>query len=151
MPTAKLEMCIGINDVIIPYRIDTGSDRNIMPWYIFQKLFPKVTESQFVKTIKSHIKLNMYNKAIITQLGTFAVIISYKNNRRKCDFFVVPENGQALLGMPDTVTLNIIKVNIDSIEVESTQRENYNTNIRDTKMSNANRKLKGQKMLYKHR
>ena len=33
-------------------------------------------------------------------------------------FFVVPGNGQVLLGMPDTVVLNILNLNIDSIQVE---------------------------------
>ena len=33
-------------------------------------------------------------------------------------FFVVPGNGQALLGMPDTVLLNIINLNIDSTQKE---------------------------------
>ena len=35
---------------------------------------------------------------------------------QKCTFFVVPGNGQALLGMPDTVVLNLINLNIDSIQ-----------------------------------
>ena len=33
-------------------------------------------------------------------------------------FFVVPGNGQALLGMPDTTALKIINLNIDSIQAE---------------------------------
>ena len=33
-------------------------------------------------------------------------------------FFVVPGNGQALLGLPDRVALNIINLNIDSIQKE---------------------------------
>ena len=33
-------------------------------------------------------------------------------------FFVVPGNDQALLGMPDAAALNIINLNIDSIQVE---------------------------------
>ena len=33
-------------------------------------------------------------------------------------FFVVPGNGQALLRMPDTAALNIINLNIDSIQAE---------------------------------
>ena len=33
-------------------------------------------------------------------------------------FFVVPGNGQVLLGMPDTAVLNIINLNIDSIQKE---------------------------------
>ena len=44
----------------------------------------------------------------------------YKNNRRKCEFFVVHGNGQALLGMQDTAALNIININIDSLEAENT-------------------------------
>ena len=42
------------------------------------------------------------------------------NNRRKCEFFVVPGNGQVLLGMPDTAALNIINVNIDFLVAEDT-------------------------------
>ena len=96
-----------------------------------------------MKTIKNHIKLKMYNKTFITQLGTCMVIIAYKNNRRKCEFCVVLGNGQALLGMADTAALNIIIVNIDSIEAEGTQRENCNTNIGNTKMSNAKQETHG--------
>ena len=48
------------------------------------------------------------------------VTIEYKSNRRKCEFFVVLGNGQVLLGMPDTVTLKIININIISLEAEDT-------------------------------
>ena len=41
MLIAKLEMCIGNNNVRILYKIDTGSDNNIMPCYIFKKIVPK--------------------------------------------------------------------------------------------------------------
>ena len=71
------------------------------------------------------------------QLGICTVTIEYKNNRRKCEFFVVLGNGQVLLGMPDTAALNIININIDSLEAEDTQRENCNTNTDDAKISNA--------------
>ena len=63
------------------------------------------------------------------------VIIDYKDNKKKCEFFVVPRNGQALLGMPDTAALKIINVNIDSIEAASMWKENCNTNIEDAKIS----------------
>ena len=132
MLTAKLDMCVGNINVIIPYKIDTGSDSNIMSWYIFKKLFPRVTESQLAKTIKSQIKLKINNKIFITQLGMCMVTINYKKkiNKKKCEFFVVPGNDQALLGMPDTTALNIINVYIDSIEAEGTHRENCNTNMK---------------------
>ena len=106
-------------------------------------MFPRVTESQLMKTVKNHIKLRMYNKTCITQLGTCVVIIDYKNNRKKCEFSVVLGNGQVLLGMPDTAALNIINVNIDSIEAEGTQRENCKTNISNAKTFNVKQEAHG--------
>ena len=61
------------------------------------------------------MKLKMYNKTFTNQLGMCVVTINYKTNEKKCEFFVVPGNGQVLLDMPDTAARNIIHVNIDSI------------------------------------
>ena len=60
-------------------------------------------------------------------------MIITKIYKKKCEFFVVPRNVQALLGMLDTVALNIININTDSIEAVCTHRENCNANISDTK------------------
>ena len=59
MLTTKLDMHAGNNKIEILYKIDTGSDGNIMPWYIFKKLFPGVTEAELAKTIKNHMTLKM--------------------------------------------------------------------------------------------
>ena len=67
--------------ITIPYKVDTGSDGNIMPWYIFKKSFPRVSEAELAKTIKSHIKLKTYNKTVLTQLGMCVVIINYRDNK----------------------------------------------------------------------
>ena len=79
----------------------------------------------------------------ITQLGTCAVTTEYKNNKRKCEFFVVLGNGQVLLGMPDTAALKIININIDSLDAEDTQKDNSNTNIDATKVSNVKQEIHG--------
>ena len=55
--TAHLETQGGENIIKIPYKIDTGSEGNIMPLYIFKKLFKNTTEDQLGKSIKSHIRL----------------------------------------------------------------------------------------------
>ena len=52
----------------------------------------------------------------IEQLGMCTAIIKFKNFKKKCVFFVVPGNSQALFGMPDTVVLNIINLKIGSIQ-----------------------------------
>ena len=44
--TAKLEMQAGGNTVEIPYKIDTGSEGNIMALFMFKKLFKNTTEEQ---------------------------------------------------------------------------------------------------------
>ena len=36
---AELEMHAGLNKIVIQYKIDTGSEGNIMPWHRIKKLF----------------------------------------------------------------------------------------------------------------
>ena len=71
--------------------------------------------------MKSHIRLRTYNKTNITQLGMCTLLIKFKNIKKRCMFFVVPGNSQALLGMPDTAALKLINVNIDSIQAEAAE------------------------------
>ena len=46
-------MQVGKTTVEIPYKIDTGSEGNIMPSYIFKKLFKNMTEEQPKRSRKS--------------------------------------------------------------------------------------------------
>ena len=39
--TANLKMLVGINNVIVSYEVDTGSDGNIMPLHIYKNYFLK--------------------------------------------------------------------------------------------------------------
>ena len=113
---AELEMHAATNNIIIPYKIDMGSEGNIMLWHIFKRLFKNITEDELKKTIKGHIKLRAHNETVITQLGTCTVMINFKNIKKRCVIFVVPRNGQVLLGMLDTAALKIIDMNIDPIQ-----------------------------------
>ena len=63
---------------------------------------------QLKGSIKSNIKLKMYNNTYITQLGTCMVTIEFKNSKKHCVFFVVPGNGQALLRMPDMAVVKYL-------------------------------------------
>ena len=79
-------MQAGRNTIEIPYKIDTGSEGNIMPLFIFKKLFKNTTEEQLQKSIKSHIRLRTYNETNITQLGMCMVVIKFKNIKKRCAF-----------------------------------------------------------------
>ena len=80
--TAKLKMSAGINNIIAPYKVDTGNDGNIMPLQIYKKLFPRITSGKLAATKNESVQLKTYNKTIITQLGTCAVEIEHKNNKK---------------------------------------------------------------------
>ena len=51
--TAHLEMQVGKNTVEILYKIDIGRLINIMPLYIFKKLFKDMMDEQLEKSIKT--------------------------------------------------------------------------------------------------
>ena len=49
---AKLKVTCSQNSAIIPYKVDTGSDGNKMPYDIFRILFSRATEWQLASTKK---------------------------------------------------------------------------------------------------
>ena len=65
MLTTKLKMSVDNNNMVILYKIDTGSEGNIMPWVYFQNIISQVTNSQLAKPLKTYktknLKQNGYN------------------------------------------------------------------------------------------
>ena len=103
--TADLEMQVSENTVKIPYKIDTGSEGNLVPLYLYKRLYGHRSIELLKRSIKNNIKLKTYNGMQIKQLGMCTAIIKFKNFKKKCVFLVVPGNSQALLGTPDTAAL----------------------------------------------
>ena len=60
-------MQVGKTTIEVSYKIDTGSEGNLMSLYIFQKLFKNMLEEQLKGSIKGNIKLKTYNRTHITQ------------------------------------------------------------------------------------
>ena len=75
-------MQVGKTTVEIPYKIDMGSEGNIMQLYMFKKLFKNMTEEQLKRSIKGNIKLKTYNGIHIMQLGTCTVLVKFKNLKK---------------------------------------------------------------------
>ena len=78
--TANLKTSAGQSNIMVLYKIDTGSDGNIMSLHVYKKLFPIITNDRSAATINKNVVLKMYNKTTITQLGTCRVIIEHNNN-----------------------------------------------------------------------
>ena len=72
----------------------------------------------------------------------YAAHIQFKNVTKRYVFFVVPGNGQALLGMPDMAVLNIIKLNIDSIQAVTMECKTNRGQETDTSIENCTNKNK---------
>ena len=79
---ANVEMEAGETALESPYKINTGSEGNLMPLYIFCKLFKNMGKEQLKKSVKGNIKLKTYNGMHITQLGMCAVHIKFKNIKK---------------------------------------------------------------------
>ena len=72
-------MQVGKTTLEVPYKIDTGSEGNLMPLYIFKRQFQNMSEEQLKSSVKGNIKLKTYNGTHITQLGICTVLIKFKN------------------------------------------------------------------------
>ena len=59
--------------ITVPYKVDMGSDRNIMPFYIYKKVFPMAKMEQLAATKHTKIKLKCITTHTITKLGTCKV------------------------------------------------------------------------------
>ena len=79
-------MSAGQSNLMVPYKIETGINDNIMPLHMYKKLFPNITNEQLTTTKNKIVLLKMYNKTTITKSETCTVIVEHKNNKKNCIF-----------------------------------------------------------------
>ena len=77
-------------------QMDKGSNSNLMAKKMFKVLSKK----------HSMAELAQYK-----DIGVCRVTVMHKDKQNPCRFFVVPGGGQALLGIPDVETLELLGVN----------------------------------------
>ena len=75
--------------IAVLYKVDMGSEGNIMLFNIFTKCFSSTTMDQLVAT-KDVTQLRTYSCTTITQLGRCKVEIKIMTNAKKCIFLIVP-------------------------------------------------------------
>ena len=76
-----------------------------MPVRVFKHLFPKSMIGKACITKNNSVMLKTCNQSGIEQLGMCTVKLSVK-----CRCFVVPNDGPALLGMPNIELLSIVQI-----------------------------------------
>ena len=60
--TVNLKTLAGANNLMVPYKVDTGSIGNIIPLHIYKKLFPKITNEQLAAARNENILLKHITK-----------------------------------------------------------------------------------------
>ena len=71
--------------IMMPYKVDMGSDMNIMPFNILKKIFASATMDTLVAT-KDVPTLRMYNHRTIAELGRCKVEIENGDKCKKNTF-----------------------------------------------------------------
>ena len=92
-----------VNDKLLNFKLDTGSDINIIYRDDYMLLQPRP------KPRKSGIVMKAYNDKIIPSIGVCRVNVRYKNRTIQTTMEVVPDQGPSLLGSIDCERLGLVK------------------------------------------
>ena len=81
---------------------------------MFQKLYPDLPYSDLRKSIDKWVTLVACNKQEIKQLGQCCVNVcnSSKGKSKTCKFFVVEDKSNPIIGLNDSIALQLINVNV---------------------------------------
>ena len=92
-----------VNDKLLNFKLDTGSDINIIYREDYMLLQPRP------KLRKSGTVMKAYNDKIIPSIGVCRVNVRYKNRTIQTTMEVVPDQGPPLLGSIDCERLGLVK------------------------------------------
>ena len=128
--TANINAWSSQDKLGVPYKVDSGSDGNIIPLNILKKNYTLGPQKKQLAAMKNEsIKLRTYDSSTIAQLGRCTVRKENNNKIKMGSFFVIPRNWQSLLSMPDIQILGILTINCNRIELkEADGPENCKTN-----------------------
>ena len=105
---------IFINDTVIPFKIDTGSQVNILPSHKFETLKFKPAIDKNAPILRSYT-----GDKIATQ-GMCHVKAKFNDESAKVPMVITPNNGQPILGLSTCIKLGLVKtvhvINEDVVE-----------------------------------
>ena len=93
------------------FKVDSGAAGNIIPYNIFQELYPNMPKSALKNSINKTTHLVAYNKEEIKQLGTCILKVNYGGKTLACEFFVVSSKFKPIIGLDASCNLGLLTVN----------------------------------------
>ena len=96
------------------FKLDSGAHGNLMPISKFKSLFPSLPHDVLRKSIDKRVTLVAYNKQEIKQLGQCCINVSNPSTgkNKTCKFFVVGDRCNPIIGLHDSIALNLLSVNV---------------------------------------
>ena len=93
------------------FKVDSGAAGNIIPYNVFQELYPGMPKSALKNSIKNRTHLVAYNKEEIKQLGTCILKVNYGGKTLTCEFFVVSFKFKPIIGLDASRNLGLLIIN----------------------------------------
>ena len=96
------------------YKLDSGAHGNLMPISMYKSLFPGLPHDLLRKSIDKRVTLVAYNKQEIKQLCHCCINVSKPSTGRNktCKFFAVGDHCNPIIGLHDSIALNLLSVNV---------------------------------------
>ena len=93
------------------FKVDSGAAGNIIPYNVFQELYPGIPKSALKNSINHRIHLVAYNKEEIKQLGTCILKVNYGGKILTCEFFMVSSKFKPIIGLDTSCNLGLLTIN----------------------------------------
>ena len=92
------------------FKVDSGAG-NIIPYNVFQELYPGMSKSALKNSINHRTCLVAYNKEEIKQLGICILKVNYGGKTLTCEFFVVSSKFKPIIGLDASHNLGLLTIN----------------------------------------
>ena len=91
--------------------MDSGAAGDLLPYNVFQELYPNMPKSALENSINKNTCLVAYNKEEIKQLGTCVLKVNYGGKTIPQEFFVVGSRFKPIVGLDASRRLGLLAVN----------------------------------------
>ena len=92
-------------------KVDSSAAGNIIPYNVFQELYPGMQKSVPKNSINCRMHLVAYNKEEIKQLSTCVLKVNHGGKTLQQEFFMVSSKFKPIIGLSASCNLGLLSIN----------------------------------------
>ena len=103
-----------LGDTSTTCKLDTGAEGNVMPlatWKDVNQQSRMLADGTWTQLDPPTVRMTAYGGAIIPQVGTCMIPVTYKDHTSQCMFHVTENTGPVLIGLPTCRELGLVTFN----------------------------------------